>query len=134
MCKRCKHRGYYTRDDAKTVKKQHHGAKGMAVFSCPHTDGMFHVGHRPEALSAGIIDRDVLRDQAQRVDVHPNYSGKGSVSSASASASITFVCGVIRARGGTPGVDSVNTLRSQKIFVHNHFRFLHTSVGRSGPT
>lgn len=50
----------------------------MSVFVCPHTDGLFHVGHRPAALSAGIIDRDVLRGQAQRADVHPNYFDKRS--------------------------------------------------------
>lgn len=72
MCERCHHRGYYTRDDAKAVRKRHHGAKGMAVFACPHTNGMFHIGHRPAALSAGIIDRAVLREQAQQLDNHPD--------------------------------------------------------------
>ncbi|NMM90394.1 hypothetical protein B2J88_39715 [Rhodococcus sp. SRB_17] len=78
MCQRCNHRGYYTRDDAKTVKKRHHGVRGMAVFVCPHTKGMFHVGHRPAALSAGIIDRNLLRDQAQRsIHIRPIHPDKG---------------------------------------------------------
>ncbi|WP_241997120.1 hypothetical protein [Rhodococcus sp. SMB37] len=36
----------------------------MAVFPCPHTEGLFHVGHRPDALSSGEIDRGLLRHQA----------------------------------------------------------------------
>ncbi len=40
---------------------------------------------------------------------------------------------VIRARGGTDGVDSVNDLRSQEVLVHNHFRFCHTIRGMPGP-
>lgn len=64
MCDACQHRGYFTRGDARAVKKNHHGEKGLTVFSCPHNEGMFHVGHRPEALTAGIIDRDHLRSQA----------------------------------------------------------------------
>lgn len=63
-CEKCGHRGYHTRGDAKVVRKRHHGAKGMAVFSCPHTEGLFHVGHRPNALSCGEIDRNLLRVQA----------------------------------------------------------------------
>ena len=52
-CEKCGHRGYHTRGDAKVVRKRHHGAKGMAVFACPHTEGLFHVGYRPNALSSG---------------------------------------------------------------------------------
>ncbi len=63
-CEKCGHRGYHTRGDAKAVRKRHHGAKGMAVFACPHTEGLFHVGHRPNALSSGQIDRNLLRVQA----------------------------------------------------------------------
>lgn len=67
FCNDCKHRGYHARGDAKAVKKRHPGEKGIAVFACPHTDGMFHVGHRPEALSRGDIDRGLLRVQALEV-------------------------------------------------------------------
>ena len=63
-CEKCGHRGYHTRGDAKAVRKRHHGSKGMAVFACPHTEGLFHVGHRPHALSSGQIDRNLLRAQA----------------------------------------------------------------------
>ncbi|MGO4203647.1 hypothetical protein AB4Z09_18220 [Rhodococcus sp. TAF43] len=63
-CEKCEHRGYHARSDAKTVRKRHHGEKGMSVFVCPHTDGMFHVGHRPDALTGGEIDRQLLRNQA----------------------------------------------------------------------
>lgn len=63
-CNDCEHRGYHNRNDAKTVRKRHHGEKGMSVYACPHNDGMFHVGHRPEALSSGDIDRNLLRNQA----------------------------------------------------------------------
>lgn len=66
-CEQCNHRGYLTRGDAKAVKKNHHGEKGMTVYSCPYNDGMFHVGHRPEALTAGVIDRRQLRLQALEV-------------------------------------------------------------------
>lgn len=67
-CEKCGHRGYHTRGDAKAVRKRHHGTKGMAVFSCPHTKGLFHVGHRPNALSSGEIDRNLLRVQALKSD------------------------------------------------------------------
>jgi hypothetical protein len=40
---------------------------------------------------------------------------------------------VIRARGGTGGVDSVNDFRLQEVSVHHHFRFSHTIRGMSGP-
>ncbi len=63
-CGRCQHRGYLTRGDAKTVRKRHRGEKGMAVFACPHLDGLFHIGHRPDALSSGKIDRGHLRSRA----------------------------------------------------------------------
>ncbi len=62
-CTTCQHRGYHTRSDAKTVRKRHPGEKGMAVYPCPHTPGLFHLGHRPDALSRGTIDRDRLRVQ-----------------------------------------------------------------------
>ena len=42
--------------------------------------------------------------------------------------------GVTRARAGTPGTDSVNTLRSQTLLGHNHFRLRQRSTGRSDPT
>ena len=42
--------------------------------------------------------------------------------------------GVTRARAGTPGTDSVNTVRPHTVLGHNHFRFRHRSTGRSGPT
>ena len=63
-CAKCGHRVYHMRGDAKVVRKRHHGTKGMAVFACPHTEGLFHVGHRPNTLSSGQIDRNLLRIQA----------------------------------------------------------------------
>ncbi len=36
----------------------------MAVFACPHLEGLFHIGHRPDALNSGEIDRERLRSQA----------------------------------------------------------------------
>ncbi len=66
-CATCTHRGYLTRGDARSVRKRHRGEKGLAVFACPHVDGLFHVGHRPDALSSGKIDRGLLRTQAVRV-------------------------------------------------------------------
>jgi len=65
-CATCAHRGYLTRGDARAVRRRHRGEKGLAVFACPHVDGLFHVGHRPDALSSGEIDRDLLRTQAVR--------------------------------------------------------------------
>ncbi|PQP16413.1 hypothetical protein C5613_36590 [Rhodococcus opacus] len=62
----CHHRGYHSRADAKAVRKRHHGEKGLAVFVCPHTTGLFHLGHRPDALTSGQIDRQRLRNQATR--------------------------------------------------------------------
>ncbi|WP_277610113.1 hypothetical protein [Rhodococcus sp. CH91] len=38
----------------------------MAVFTCPHLEGLFHIGHRPDALSGGEIDQDHRRSQALR--------------------------------------------------------------------
>ncbi|MFC9839683.1 hypothetical protein ACFVKB_38755 [Rhodococcus sp. NPDC127530] len=66
FCHLCHHRGYHSRADAKAVRKRHPGEKGLAVFLCPHTPGLFHIGHRPEALSSGQIDRERLRNQAVR--------------------------------------------------------------------
>ena len=36
----------------------------MAVFACPHLEGLFHIGYRPDALSSGEIGRGHLRSQA----------------------------------------------------------------------
>ena len=47
---------------------------------------------------------------------------------------IAFARGVTRARAGTPGTASVNTVRLHTALGHNHFRFRHRSIGRSGPT
>ncbi|MDI9979394.1 hypothetical protein [Rhodococcus sp. IEGM 1307] len=66
FCTLCHHRGYHSRADAKAVRKRHPGEKGLAVFVCPHTTGLFHIGHRPDALSNGQIDRQRLRNQAAR--------------------------------------------------------------------
>jgi len=66
FCSLCHHRGYHSRADARAVRKRHPGEKGLAVFVCPHTAGLFHIGHRPEALSSGQIDRQRLRNQAAR--------------------------------------------------------------------
>lgn len=66
FCEGCDHRGYHSRADAKAVRRRHPGEKGLAVFVCPHTVGLFHIGHRPEALSNGQIDRQRLRNQAVR--------------------------------------------------------------------
>lgn len=68
-CAPCQHRGYHSRGDAKAVRKRHRGQKGMSVFVCPHHSGLFHLGHRPTALSSGHIDRNVLRTQAHMVRV-----------------------------------------------------------------
>lgn len=65
-CEDCEHRGYFSRKDAKAVRKRHQRGGGLAVFSCPHHDELFHVGHRPAALSQGVIDRDLLREQAMQ--------------------------------------------------------------------
>jgi len=66
FCSLCHHRGYRSRADARAVRRRHPGEKGLAVFVCPHTTGLFHIGHRPEALSNGQIDRQRLRNQAAR--------------------------------------------------------------------
>ncbi|MFC9768645.1 MULTISPECIES: hypothetical protein [Rhodococcus] len=66
FCHLCHHRGYHSRADAKAVRKRHPGEKGLAVFVCPHTTGLFHIGHRPNALTSGQIDRQRLRGQAVR--------------------------------------------------------------------
>ena len=91
-CEKCGHRGYHTRGDAKVVRKRHHGAKGMAVFACPHTEGLFHVGHRPSALSSGEIDRNVLRVQALRSATATKDFSLVSATSCSASASSSEGC------------------------------------------
>lgn len=86
-CEKCGHRGYRSRGDAKVVRKRHHGAKGMAVFACPHTEGLFHVGHRPNALSSGQIDRNLLRVQAQGSATATQDLSIGQVSTCPASMS-----------------------------------------------
>ena len=86
-CEKCGHRGYHTRGDAKVVRKRHHGAKGMAVFACPHTEGLFHVGHRPNALSSGQIDRNLLRVQALKSATATQDFSVGPVSTCSVSSS-----------------------------------------------
>ncbi|RYF60225.1 MAG: hypothetical protein EOO27_06635 [Comamonadaceae bacterium] len=63
-CRRCKLRSYLARSDAKSVRRRHHGSKGLSVFPCPHNPGQYHVGHRPTALTHGAIDRRRLRNQA----------------------------------------------------------------------
>ncbi|PBC35118.1 hypothetical protein CJ179_49620 [Rhodococcus sp. ACS1] len=61
-CAQCRQRSYLARGDAKKVRKQrHHGAKGLAVFACPHNPGQFHVGLRPAALGNGTLTRTQLR-------------------------------------------------------------------------
>ena len=87
MCEKCGHRGYHTRGDAKVARKRHHGAKGLAVFACPHTEGLFHVGHRPNALSSGEIDRNLLRVQALRSVTATQACSIGQVSTCPASTS-----------------------------------------------
>ncbi|RZI53463.1 MAG: hypothetical protein EOP16_02730 [Pseudonocardia sp.] len=66
FCSLCHHRGYHSRADARAVRRRHPGEKGLAVFVCPHTTGLFHIGHRPDALTSGKIDRQRLRNQAHR--------------------------------------------------------------------
>lgn len=76
-CEKCEHRGYHERSDAKSVrKKRHHGEKGLAVYSCPHTAGLFHVGHRPSTLSNGEIDRGQL--QARMTQFHEARTAGGA--------------------------------------------------------
>ncbi len=58
-CDRCRHRGYHSRSDAKTVRKRHPGEKGMSVYPCPHAKGLFHLGHRPDAARVpDIVEND----------------------------------------------------------------------------
>lgn len=91
-CEKCGHRGYHTRGDAKVVRKRHHGVKGLAVFACPHTEGLFHVGHRPNALSSGEIDRGLLRIQALKLATATEDFSVASATTCSASASPSNGC------------------------------------------
>ena len=67
-CRRCKLRGYLARTDAKSVRRRHHGSKGLSVFPCPHNPSQYHVGHRPPAPTLGAIDRRRLRNQALKAN------------------------------------------------------------------
>ncbi|MDV7088172.1 hypothetical protein HJ581_0001040 (plasmid) [Rhodococcus opacus] len=59
-------RTYFTRRAARAARTHHEQRQGLAICPCPHRhqDGEvgFHVGHRPEGLGRGHIDRDTLAD------------------------------------------------------------------------
>lgn len=76
-CAHCEHRGYLARADAKKVRKRHQIQKSLAVFPCPHTAGLYHVGHRPAALSDGTIDRRTLAE-SQRTALQESLAPGGA--------------------------------------------------------
>ncbi|MDT2006906.1 hypothetical protein FXW78_24250 [Rhodococcus opacus] len=59
-------RTYFTRKAARAARTHHEKRHGLAIYPCPHRDQDgevgFHVGHRPERLGRGNIDRDTLAD------------------------------------------------------------------------
>lgn len=61
-CEPCGHRGYLSRSDAKVVRRRH-PSESLSVFGCPHTDGLFHLGHRPSALTSGQVNRAQMAQQ-----------------------------------------------------------------------
>lgn len=68
MCHRCGkngHRGYHSRADARYVRKRHPG-DALSIFRCPHTAGLFHLGHPPKALTSGRVDRATMTEQIRR--------------------------------------------------------------------
>ncbi|PBC35159.1 hypothetical protein CJ179_48760 [Rhodococcus sp. ACS1] len=64
-CPHCGKRTYFTRKDARAARTHHEKRQGLSIYPCPHQQGggdRYHVGHRPEGLGRGDIDRDTLAD------------------------------------------------------------------------
>jgi len=61
-CSVCAHRSYDSRRDARRIRRYHGARHGLAVFRCPFDDMRWHLGHRPEDLSHGVIDRTGLAE------------------------------------------------------------------------
>jgi len=61
-CEGCAHRSYSTRRDARRVRRHHRSRHGLSVFRCPFDSRRWHLGHRPEDLSHGAIDRPGLAE------------------------------------------------------------------------
>lgn len=61
-CTRCAHRSYSARRDARRVRRLHGSRHGLSAFRCPFDSRRWHLGHRPEELSHGAIDRPGLAE------------------------------------------------------------------------
>ncbi|RYE38454.1 MAG: hypothetical protein EOP24_46980 [Hyphomicrobiales bacterium] len=80
----CPHCGgkhtYFTRKAARAARTHHQKRHGLAIYPCPHRHQTghvgFHVGHRPERLGRGHIDRDTLADN-QRTTLPAGPSADG---------------------------------------------------------
>ncbi|CAG7633243.1 hypothetical protein E143388_07479 [Rhodococcus opacus] len=74
-------RTYFTRRAARAARTHHEKCQGLAIYPCPHLhqDGEvgFHLGHRPEGLGRGHIDRDTRADN-QRAALQGRSAGGGA--------------------------------------------------------
>ena len=80
-CPHCGKRTYFTRKDARAARTHHEKRHGLSIYPCPHQkeehgDG-FHLGHRPQGLGHGDIDRDTLADN-QRETNSEDSRGRGA--------------------------------------------------------
>jgi len=77
----CGKRTYFTRRAARAARTHHEKCQGLAIYPCPHLhqDGEvgFHLGHRPEGLGRGHIDRDMRADN-QRAALQGRSAGGGA--------------------------------------------------------
>ena len=61
ICERCDKVTFLTRKAARRAARVMKGGNLPRPYPCPHTDGWWHVGHLPQAVRQGEIDRDEYR-------------------------------------------------------------------------
>ena len=75
-------RTYFTRRAARAARTHHEKRHGLAIYPCPHRHHAghvgFHVGHRPERLGRGAIDRDTLADNQRTVFPEGRFAAGGA--------------------------------------------------------
>ena len=80
-CPHCDRRTYFTRKDARAARTHHEKRQGLSIYPCPHQDqdgDRFHVGHRPEGLGRGAIDRDTLADKQRTALSEGRFAAGGA--------------------------------------------------------
>lgn len=67
ICDRCQKRIFADRRHAREAAKMTFGGEHRPrPYRCPHVDGHWHVGHLPDAVRHGEIDRNRLRQSNTR--------------------------------------------------------------------